>query len=74
MWIHTEHKLRKGNRGIEIVDILCHRKQSNCVLNVLPRFHVADSVDCILLGLKPCWNEVTITHPFTIVNTGGERE
>ena len=55
------------------MDILCHREQSNCVLNVLPRFHVADSVDCILLGLKPCWNEVTITHPFTIVNTG-ERE
>ena len=63
-----------GERNYRIVgDILCHGKQSNCVLNVLPCFHVADSVDCILLGLKPGWNEVTITHPLTVVNTG-ERE
>ena len=35
---------------------------------------MADSVDCVLLGLKPGGNEVTITHPLTVVNTEGRRE
>ena len=54
------------------MDVLCHREESHCVLNILSCFHVADSVDCVLLGLKPGRNEVTITHPLTVVNTRRE--
>ena len=59
-----------------IMDVLSHREQSHCVLDILSCFHVADSIDCVLLGLKPGRNEVTVTHPLTVINTeeGRERE
>lgn len=50
--------------------LLCHRDQAHVVLGVAARFGVADDVDRVLLSLKPCWQEVSISHVLTVVHTG----
>lgn len=53
--------------------LLCHCDQAHVVFGVAARFGVANDVDRVLLSLKPCWQEVSISHVLTVVHTGKEK-
>lgn len=50
--------------------LLCHCDQAHVVFGVAARLGVADDVDRVLLSLKPCWQEVSISHVLTVVHAG----
>lgn len=49
--------------------LLCHCDQAHVVFRVAACFGVANDVDRVLLSLKPCGQEVSISHVLTVVHT-----
>lgn len=49
--------------------LLCHGDQTHIIFRVATGFGVTNYINCILLGLEPGGQKVTIAHVLTVVHT-----